>query len=290
MNSEDQSSLTERVYWERTWQSVKLPRLVDLSDRSLANHGNIAIHNFFSDILRTLSLRGGSLIEVGCAQSKWLPYFAAVHGLAVTGLDYSDFGCARARALLQQARCRGEVIQADVFNPPDELRSRFDVVLSMGLVEHFADTASAISACAALARPGGTVITTIPNMRGIVGFGQRWLDRNVYNKHVPLDREALRAAHEKCGLSIMRSEYLLAANFLVINHTGLKSRLLTGVVRGVLVAATGGVWALESMGAPLPATRIFSPYVACVASKGGGPATKVAPAPSNKKPAACPRA
>ncbi len=268
MNKRDQqSSLTEPSYWEKNWQSVEAPRLVDLSDRSLRNHANIAFHNYFSEVLRDASLQSGALVEIGCAPSKWLPYFAKIHGLAVTGLDYSEIGCARARALLQQAQCEGDIVQADMFNPPDDLRSRFDVVLSIGVVEHFPDTAGAIRACAALARPGGIVITLIPNMTGIVGLGQRWLDRRVYDKHVPLDREALQAAHEQCGLSILRSEYLLSGNFAVINHPNLKPKIINRLVRGLLVAATGGVWALERLGFTIPATAFLSPYIVCVGSK-----------------------
>ncbi len=268
MNSQSHR-LTEPAYWDRTWQSVDVPKLVDLSDRRLGNHGNIAFHDFFSAVLGAENLRGGNLIEIGCAQSKWLPYFDKVHGFAVTGLDYSEIGCDRSRAILQQARSSGDIVLADMFTPPDDLRSRFDVVLSMGLVEHFADTTAAVRACAALAKPGGIVITTVPNMCGIVGLGQRWLDRGVYEKHVPLDREQLREAHEQSGLAIVRSEYLLAANFAVINHPNVKPAVANKLVRGILVATTGGVWAFERYGRSVPATRVFSPYVACVGRKPG---------------------
>jgi 2-polyprenyl-3-methyl-5-hydroxy-6-metoxy-1,4-benzoquinol methylase len=261
------SSLTERSYWDETWQSVETPKLVDLSDRKLRNHGNIGFHNFFADVLCRAQVQGGALVEIGCAQSKWLPYFSKVHGLAVTGLDYSQIGCERARALLQRAKCQGQIIQADMFNPPDALRSQFDLVLSMGLVEHFNDTVSAIRACAALAKPGGIIITLIPNLSGIMGFAQRWLDRSVYDKHVPLCREALQSSHEKCGLSILRSEYLLSANLAVINHPNLRPRIINRTIRTFLVAATGGIWALERMRLPIPPSRFLSPYVACVARK-----------------------
>jgi 2-polyprenyl-3-methyl-5-hydroxy-6-metoxy-1,4-benzoquinol methylase len=270
MNDQDRSSsLTERAYWDGTWQSVELPKLVDLSDGGLRNHANIVFHNYFAEALRTASVHDGALVEVGCAQSKWLPYFARIHALSVTGLDYSELGCARARELLRIAQCRGEIIQADMFNPPENLKARFDVVLSMGLVEHFPDTASAIRACAALAKPGGLILTLVPNMVGIVGLGQRWLDRAVYDRHVPLDSEALRAAHEKCGLSILRSGYLMSANFAVINHPNLKPRVINKLVRGFLVGATAGVWAIERLGVRIPATRFLSPYVACAAWKPG---------------------
>lgn len=267
MNSEDRFSLTEPLYWEQIWESAEPPKLFDPSDQSLRNQGNLGFHKFFSEVLQTATGQGGSLIEIGCAQSKWLPYFHKEHGLSVTGLDYSAVGCARARALLRRAQCPGDVIQADIFDPPDTLLSRFDVTLSMGLVEHFADTSAAIAACAALARPGGMVITTIPNMTGAVGRAQKTLDRSVYNKHVPLDCETLQKAHERCGLTIVRSEYLMSANFRVVNHQGLRSKLARGLTGGILAGATAAVWAFERTFVRLPATQFLSPYVACVAIK-----------------------
>lgn len=259
--------LTDRSYWDETWESVVVPAPIDVSDRSLRNHATLEFHRFFSGVLNDKSPAAESLIEIGCAQSKWLPYFAKVHGLKVAGVDFSELGCVRARDLLARAGCDGEVLQADMFEPPETMRGRFDVVLSMGLVEHFPDTASAVRACAGFARPGGLVLTTIPNMTGLTGLGQRWLDRGVYEKHVPLNREALAAAHRDAGLTVLRSNYLMSANLAVINHPNLKPRILDRLVRASLVSATGLIWALERGGLRIPPAQWLSPYVACVARK-----------------------
>jgi SAM-dependent methyltransferase len=268
-NQDRQSPLTDQAYWGEIWQAAENAKLFDPADRSVRNHGNVALHDFFSEILRTACPSAKSLVEIGCAQSKWLPYFARTHNFAVAGLDYSEIGCARARALLRRAECRGEIFQADIFNPAAELRSSFDVVLSMGLVEHFADTAGAVQACAALAKPGGIIITTVPNLTGAIGLVQRRLDRAVYDKHLPLDCAALRAAHEKCGFSILHSEYLSSANFAVLNLPNLKPKIFERAMRGLALAATAGIWALETKGVRVAPTQFLSPYVACVAKKSG---------------------
>lgn len=260
-------ALTDRSYWDETWESVQVPAPVDLSDRSLRNHATLEFHRYFSEVLRSQSPAPKSLVEIGCAQSKWLPYFSKVHGLKVGGVDFSELGCQRARELLAHADCDGEIVQADMFEPPEALRGRFDVVLSMGLVEHFPDTASAVRACASFVKPGGLVLTLIPNMTGITGFGQRWLDRGVYEKHVPLNREALASAHEAAGLTVLRAEYLMSANLAVINHPNLRPRILERLVRGLLVSATGFIWTLERAGVRIPPTQSLSPYVACAAVK-----------------------
>lgn len=259
-------ALTDPSYWEQIWHAADLPRLFDPADRSLRNSGSLDFHNLFSNVVKLLP-RPGSLVEIGCAQSKWLPYFKKEHGLSVTGIDYSPFGCARARLLMQVAGCDGEVVEADMFNPPDALQGRFDAVLSMGLVEHFPRTADAVAACAAFVRPNGLVVTTIPNLSGLLGLVQRTLDRGVYDKHVPLTREALRQAHEECGLTVIRSEYMTPTNFAIVNHPRLKSRMTSQVVRGLLLAATGALWGVNRYVVQVRPSRLLSSYVVCVARK-----------------------
>jgi len=261
------SSLTELSYWEQIWHAAELPRLFDPSDKSMRNRGNVAFHELFSDVVKRLPRAGGSLVEIGCAQSKWLPYFNKMHGLSVTGVDYSPFGCARARHLMQVAGCDGEVVEADMFNPPAALKGRFDAVLSMGLVEHFPRTSDAVAACAVFVRSGGLVVTTIPNLSGLLGFVQRTLDRSVYDKHVPLTREALRQAHEDCGLTVLRSEYMTPANFAIVNHPRIESRVANRIARSALLTATGALWGLDRFVVRVPRSRFLSSYAVCVARK-----------------------
>ena len=91
MTSQDRRPpLTDRSYWEELWQAADNAKLFDPADRSIRNRGNVAMHDFFSEILRAADPPAQSLVEIGCAQSKWLPYFAKVHNLSVAGLDYSN--------------------------------------------------------------------------------------------------------------------------------------------------------------------------------------------------------
>ena len=86
------------------------------------------------------------LLEIGCAKSAWLPYFAKEFSLSVCGLDYSPIGCQMSRKILQANGVVAEVFCADLFSPPDNMLGVFDVVVSLGVVEHFEDTASCLNA------------------------------------------------------------------------------------------------------------------------------------------------
>jgi SAM-dependent methyltransferase len=256
-------------YWDGLWADAALPEPVDHTDTDFRNRPDQVVAEYLHDCLGDLN-PGSRLLEVGCARSPWLPYFARRYGFCVTGLDYSEPGCAAKRRVLGRAEVDGEVIEADMFDPPPQLLSSFDVVVSFGVVEHFSKTASALSALGSLAKPGGLVITTVPNMTGVIGWLQRRLNPAVFDIHVPLDAPALANAHRLAELQVERSGYLLSTNFGVVNLRGLtptrRNRLAaTGLLQ--LTRLSKLLWIAEGRIEHLPATRMLAAHVACCARR-----------------------
>lgn len=256
---------TDEAYWSGLWSTTTLPKPIDIADNSIANHGNLARHRYLSNVLGDLR-RGSRLLEIGAAQSRWLPYFHKQFGFAPTGLDYSEIGCERARELLVHAGVPGEVVCADLFSPPAGLLGRFDAVVSFGVVEHFDDTAGCLAALASYLKPGGRVVTTIPNMAGGLGLLQRWVDRTIFETHVPLTDAELARAHVAAGLEVVDSGYLLSANWRSV-ATGNErlSRPAERLIRHGLSVTTKLMWQAERLGFGLPPNRLTSPYVCCTA-------------------------
>jgi SAM-dependent methyltransferase len=257
-------------YWDRTWSVLKQPSLIDPADLSLTNDVNRRLHGFFHHLFSRGKTTGRRLLEVGCARSVWLPYFAQTYGLDICGLDYSEDGCRQEEALLKKAGVDGVVVNADLFNPPAELRGSFDYVVTFGVVEHFREPATCIEALATYLRPGGVLVTLVPNMVGTVGALQRALDRKVFDIHVPLDAEALLTAHKMAGLSTLSSVYFLSTNFYVVNIANRRRTAVYPLVRAVYALCgrmSMMVWWLERHLGELRRTRAFSPYVICVAEK-----------------------
>jgi SAM-dependent methyltransferase len=67
-----------------------------------------------------------------------------------------------------------EVYEGDMFK--SDLQRRYDVVLSGGLIEHFTDPAAALERHHRWVSPGGTIVVTVPNFRGLNGEVQRRLN------------------------------------------------------------------------------------------------------------------
>lgn len=257
-------------YWDSAWQAATLPRLVVPNDKRLRNHVRRCFHTFFSDVMA--GRHGQRLIEVGCANSVWLPYFASEYGCSIAGLDYSPTGCTSAQALLKAAGVKGEIFHGDIWAPPAELLESFDVVFTNGLIEHFEPTEHILTALAKLLRPGGIMITIVPNMVGWVGQVQKYLNRQVFDIHVPIGLEAIQTAHQRAGLKPQQTNYLCSVNFGVINLGSATNstpiRFIKKITANSLIALSALVWWIEDHSPlHLPPNKMTSPYIACVATK-----------------------
>jgi 2-polyprenyl-3-methyl-5-hydroxy-6-metoxy-1,4-benzoquinol methylase len=262
--------LAGREYWDQAWEAEPLPQPVDPEEPGARNYVRRRYDRLFREVFHGLP-ENSRLLEIGAARSPWLPYFARRFGMRVTGLDYSPAGCEQARDVLAGAGVNGDVVCTDLFAPPDGLLGQFDALVSFGVVEHFDDTAAVLRAFGRYLRPGGVMVTFVPNMTGLTGLLQRRLNRPVYDVHVPLDRSALERAHTDAGLVVDRCRYLLGANPGVVNLSGVPSRtpgwfLKKGLLWGLSRLARTWWWIEARTGAE-GANRLTSPYVVCVARR-----------------------
>ena len=252
-------------YWDSVWAGAALPVARDLDRRSLRGW----IDSHYLRVFRTFLPPGGhpDIIEIGCGNSLWLVYFNRYFNARVTGIDYTDSGCATARAVLDVHGVAGDIRRADLFSPPDDLKGRFDVVYTNGLVEHFEDTATCLRHCAAFARAGGHIVTFIPNLSGVLGAAQKALDRAIYDIHVPLDLPQLKRAHEDAGLEIVDAAYIMPLNTYMLNATRLNRGPWGLLARAAQALPARLAYLCESLGVKIPASRALSAYIYVIARR-----------------------
>src|SRR5450759_2737831 len=101
-------------------------------------------------------LRGKTVLDVGCGGGI-LAESMAQRGAQVTGIDLADQPLKVAQLHLLASGNRVEYRNVSAEDLACELPHQFDVVTCMELLEHVPDTASTVSACADLAKPGGHV-------------------------------------------------------------------------------------------------------------------------------------
>lgn len=258
----DEGRITTPGYWEGIWAGKEIPRPIDPSHDVPENYYYQRVHELLTEIVGgPTETAGKSLIEIGCGGSRWLPYFAKNYGYVVHGIDYSETGLALAQSILRQSGFSGRLVLGDFFSPPSDWLEQHDVVVSFGLVEHFESTAHAVAACSRYLRPGGRIFTLTPTMRGLYGLAYRLLRPDVYRKHRPMSREALVAAHERAGLEVIRSGYLLGMPGVITKPQA------ANLFKRSVFRLSQLYYRLERRGMGLPPNALTSPYVFCAARK-----------------------
>jgi len=239
--------------------------VVDPSDERIQNFAVRSLSAFIRAALPEQT-RGRKLVEVGCARSAWLPYFASILGFDVNGIDYSGIGCVQARELLAAVGAEGTIYEGDVFAPPEELIRVHDVVISFGLVEHFSDTVACVKALAALLAENGTMITVIPNLTGLLGSVEKRLDRDVFDLHMPLTLAAVASAHNAAGMRVVKCVYVMGSNWAVLNVGTWPKGWRRSSTERIISWATKCSWLLErTVPGVIRPNRLSSPYIGVIA-------------------------
>jgi len=119
------------------------------------------------EALGALAWKGKRVLDVGCGTGLFA-YEAAKRGAYVVGVDYSPEGIAVAQKTHRyknlEYRCE------DIFKS-GALREKYDVVVSLGTLEHMDNPFLALKRFKGMLKPGGSVVLTCPNWvnpRGLV--------------------------------------------------------------------------------------------------------------------------
>lgn len=199
------------AYWTSFWDQLPVPKPISITDLSLNNYEFRKLHDLYQKLLPNNPNQ--KLLELGCGNSVFLSYFHNEFGYDVYGLDYSELGCNQTRRILDRDNVKGTIVQGDIFNPPTELIGQFDVVCSFGVLEHFEDSTATIKAFSKFLKPGGTLITTVPYIKGATGLLQKIMNKPVYDIHVLMNREDLKGFINNAGLNLKYCEYHLPISF-----------------------------------------------------------------------------
>ncbi len=164
--------LTNQKYWSKYWKSK--PTI----DSSIVGKDFL-----FHDVLNKFVPKKEkmSFLEIGGYPGQWSIFFAKYWSANATLLDrYID-----REVILSLAKANAvkniDVIEGDVFDL--SIDRKFDVVMSVGFIEHFSDVASVVDKHIDYLEPDGTLILTVPNLLGLNGLLQKIVDRETYDTH-----------------------------------------------------------------------------------------------------------
>ena len=190
----NRGALASPEHWE-AFHSARKPRL------RLPSRLVVATRNLHA-LLRRRVHPGMRVLEIGFAPGKHLAYVAKVLGARVTGIDYSQTGVAVACDLFKALAIEGDLRCEDVFASTVAPRT-FDLVYSVGVIEHFADPSDLVRRHVELLRPGGSALILIPNYRDVYGRVQGALDpANLLIHNLDIMTPAALSALAPCDLVV----------------------------------------------------------------------------------------
>ncbi|MBN2099219.1 MAG: class I SAM-dependent methyltransferase [Dehalococcoidia bacterium] len=141
--------------WDRMWE-----RKTDtLTDKDILYMVDETKLEYTLSILPDPSRQALRTVEIGCGSAR-LSCFLAAHEFRATCLDYSEGALRVARANFRLLHVDGDFLLSDVRHLPLADGS-FDVVLSTGLLEHFADPQPIVAEMTRILKPGGYFISDI---------------------------------------------------------------------------------------------------------------------------------
>jgi ubiquinone/menaquinone biosynthesis C-methylase UbiE len=117
--------------------------------------------------------KGLKVLEVGSSPGDNLVRLKETFDYIPYGVDYSEPGVKLNREIFTEHGIDpSNVIQADFFSPEfqNKYRECFNIVLSVGFIEHFTDVEDVIHRHINVLAKGGHLVVIIPNLRGINHF------------------------------------------------------------------------------------------------------------------------
>ena len=248
---------TGKDFWQKAWQESPSAKYYGIEKY-------LAINRKLGKLFEKFLEKGNKkILEIGCARAKWLIHFAKEFGYEVYGIDYSERGVEIARENLSMAGVKGTILCEDALQTSFGEES-FDVVYSMGLIEHFENPAEIIDVHIKLLKRGGKLIITIPNFNGSLYFtlskilGRKKKLLETHNLSI-MDKKRLNEFLQNKGVKILSLDYFGPIDLnMVYGDIKFKPMLyLMQVINQIVGYSTFF----------LPKLRYFSPHLVLIAEK-----------------------
>jgi len=154
--------LTQKEDWDLRWQKIQLPLQIKKEHRNQRLNSRLEVFEKFLPSNDNLSV-----LEIGGAPGQYLAFMAKKLKCHISALDYSTIGCRKTQKNLKLLNLDGKVYQKNLLEDDLSELPKYDVVYSLGFIEHFKDYRLVIEKHLQLLKKKGTLIIGVPNLRGV---------------------------------------------------------------------------------------------------------------------------
>jgi SAM-dependent methyltransferase len=161
--------------------------------------------DLFAEQIRAVLRPDMAILDVGSGRRPALALADRPPGCRYVGLDLLAAELERA-----PAGAYDEYVVSDICDPVEELRDRFDLVVSWQVLEHVRDTRSAIASTHRYLRPGGTFVALLSGRRSVNAVLNQvmperagvWLMRRLLHRH---PESVFPAHYDQCSARELRA-------------------------------------------------------------------------------------
>lgn len=121
--------------------------------------------------------KGGIFLEAGCGMGHWCFYISEKYGVYSIGADIAEETIVK----LQKVQTEMTEFIVDDLNASKLESEKFDMLISLGVIEHFKDSNRMVKNLNRVLKPEGIAIITVPNIysihtisRPILKFLEKW--------------------------------------------------------------------------------------------------------------------
>jgi len=198
------TEITYKEYWSNYWS--KFPKL----QYNINNPAFYSMHLLFSMVIKEKlkkkrNDRKVSIIDVGCGNGLLLRYFSEQYKrLDIYGIEYSEV-FKTAEQLKRDLYLNFKLEKLDfVKDKIDHLYRKFDIVVSVGVIEHFKNPFKPMYIMKKLLNNNGCLMTLIPNFEGLFVILWKLYDKRNYDYHIPIKHGELFELYRSLELKNIR--------------------------------------------------------------------------------------
>ncbi len=162
------------------------------------------------------------VIEIGCAPGKHIISMHKRYGYIPYGVEYSEAGCDITRDNFKKEGLPPEnIIHADFLDKDFQEKNShaYDVVVSLGFIEHFDDASGIVGDHIKLLSDKGYLVVLIPNLSGINYYLLKFLNPESLSGHNTsiMNKKSFEALFENKDLDHMYCDYIGLLSFGLLN-------------------------------------------------------------------------
>jgi len=268
MKTQMNTELFKKDCWDEKWEKVNLPLKVNKF-----RYIDYRLANLFRETCLHEKNPNMKVLEVGCGASKWMHYFYNNLKIKnVFGFDYSEIGCRLTRKnliLFNDEKAVQNVICGDIFHSPFKNES-FDIIYSLGLIEHFENPFEILELVNRLLKIGGILITLVPNLDGFCGWLKKYVDPFGFNMHHVIALKELNNWYNLLKLETVHLNYF--GNFLFPSDVSCnifyQKSILRYILLRIIMRSTNALITLPLRVINIKIeSKLFSPFLVGVGRK-----------------------